>query len=268
MDTVMRVQKAVDFIEDNHLEELKYDIVASQAFMSSYHFQRMFTILTGISVGEYIRNRRLTLAGQELANSKLKIIDIALKYGYESAESFSRAFTRFHRVAPSMARNQGSQLVSFAKISVESFFERKKDIMKELSKRGYTVKENGPVYYTEDMDRTAKWFEDVLGWYANIDERAENGAGTYGCLLPVPGELVNMHITPFMGIHMFYGESRKNKAAFMLVEGLDKLVEYVKNSGWEKITDPKQQPWGARTCDVTTIDGSVLTFFELNEFSK
>jgi AraC family transcriptional regulator len=268
MDAAMRIQKTIDFVEDNILNELKYELVASQAYMSSYHFQRIFSILAGITIGEYIRNRRLTLAGTELKNSNARVIDIAFKYGYETPESFSRAFTRFHGVTPTVARNQGSELKSFARITVNSKLEGKKDVMKELSKRGYTVKENGPVYYTEDMDKTAKWFEDVLGWYANIDARNEEGCGTYGCVLPVPGELVNLQIAPFMGIHMFYGESRNNTVAFMLVEGLDKLHEYVKNAGWNQITDIKTQPWGARTCNVTTVDGSILTFFELCELSK
>ncbi|MDF2942582.1 MAG: transcriptional regulator, AraC family [Herbinix sp.] len=265
MDTIVRVQRAIDFVEDNILDELKYDVIASQAYMSSCHFQRIFSILSNITIGEYIRNRRLTLAGIDLKASEAKVIDIAFKYGYETSESFSRAFTRFHEVTPTIARNQESQLKSFAKISIKNTLEGKKDAMQELSKRGYTVKENGAVYHTRNMDKTAKWFEDVLGWYAGIDARNEAGAGTYGCVLPVPGELVNMQIAPFKGIHMFYGESQNNVVAFMLIEGIDKLYDFVKKNGWEKITEIKIQPWGAKTCDVTTIDGSIITFFELME---
>ena len=67
---------------------------------SPYYFQKIFGILCGITVGEYIRNRRLSLAGYELSETNAKVIDIALKYGYESPENFARAFVRFHGATP------------------------------------------------------------------------------------------------------------------------------------------------------------------------
>jgi AraC family transcriptional regulator len=263
MDTVSCIQKAIDFIEDNIFEELKSEVIASQAFMSSFQFQRIFTIVCGISVGEYIRNRRLTLAGVEVLTSDNKIIDIALNYGYESPESFSRAFTRFHGISPMMARSQRGNIISFAPISVQSMLGGKQD-MQNLKQRGYIVKENGPVYYTKDMDKTAKWFIDILGWYANIDQRNDKGVGTYGCALPIPGELINMKLTTFNGIHMFYGESAKQTVAFMRVEGVEELYSFVKKNGWEQITEVKKQHWGGKECDITTIDGNVMRFFQLD----
>ena len=68
--------------------------------MSSFYFQKIFNVLCGFTVGEYIRNRRLTLAAQELCSSDIKVIDAAMKYGYDSPDSFSRAFTKFHGVNP------------------------------------------------------------------------------------------------------------------------------------------------------------------------
>lgn len=136
--------------------------------------------------------------------------------------------------------------------------------MYDLKQRGYTVKENGPVYYTQDMDKTVKWFEDVLGWYGNIDDRNRNGAGTYGCVLPIPGELVNMKIATFNGIHMFYGEPTEQTVAFMRVDGVDELYNFVKKNGWTQITEVKTQPWGGKECDVTTIDKSVMRFFQID----
>ena len=104
-------------------EKIDYDIVAAQSFSSSYHFQRVFSILCGFSIGEYIRNRRLSLAGSELATTDAKVIDMALKYGYESPDSFAKAFKQFHGVLPSQVKNNGSMLKSFAplvlKISLE-----------------------------------------------------------------------------------------------------------------------------------------------------
>ena len=262
MDSIARVQKAIDYIEDNILESLDYQDIARQACMSSYHFQRIFSILCNYTVGEYIRNRRLTLAGFELLSTDNKIIDIALKHGYDSPESFTRAFTRFYGMAPSVARNQKSYLNSFARISIKSILEGRKDRMQELSKRGYLVKENGSVYYTKDMDKTARWFRDILGWYDEVDERDEDGIGTYGCVCTIPQDVAALHIAPFTGIHMFYGEPQKGMVAFMMVQGIEELYTYVRKNGWEQITTVKTQPWGCKTCDVTTIDGSVLRFFE------
>ncbi|MBI9048148.1 MAG: helix-turn-helix transcriptional regulator [Anaerolineaceae bacterium] len=75
--------------------------------LSRYHFHRLFSMITGMTITEYIRNRRLSLVGQELVLSEEKVIDIALKYGYDSPESFSKAFSRFHSIAPSAARRSG-----------------------------------------------------------------------------------------------------------------------------------------------------------------
>ena len=116
MDWIIGIQKAIDYIEDNLLETIDYETVASQSFSSSYHFQRVFSILCGFTIGEYIRNRRLSLAGTELATSNAKVIDIAMKYGYESPDSFAKAFKKFHGILPSQVRNNGNNLKSFSRL--------------------------------------------------------------------------------------------------------------------------------------------------------
>lgn len=116
MDWIIGLQKAIDYIEDNLTETIDYEMVAAQSFSSSYHFQRVFSILCGFTIGEYIRNRRLSLAGTELATSDAKVIDVALKYGYESPDSFAKAFQKFHGILPSQARNDGSNLKSFSRL--------------------------------------------------------------------------------------------------------------------------------------------------------
>ena len=116
MDWIIGLQKAIDYIEDNLTETIDYETVAAQSFSSSYHFQRVFSILCGFTVGEYIRNRRLSLAGAELAKSDAKVIDVALKYGYESPDSFAKAFRKFHGILPSQARNNGSILISYSRL--------------------------------------------------------------------------------------------------------------------------------------------------------
>ena len=119
MNWITGMQKAIDYIEANLTEEIDYEKVAAESFSSSYHFQRVFSILCGYTLGEYIRLRRLSLAGAELANDKEKVIDIALKYGYDSPDSFSKAFQKFHGITPSQARADGSMLKSFSRLSIK-----------------------------------------------------------------------------------------------------------------------------------------------------
>ncbi|MCH5170957.1 MAG: AraC family transcriptional regulator, partial [Oscillospiraceae bacterium] len=106
-------------VEEHLTEDIDYDEVAKEAACSNFYFQRIFGILCGISLGDYIRNRRLTLAGNELCASNDKIIDVAMKYGYDSPESFTRAFSKFHGITPSEAKKNGSKLKSFSRISVK-----------------------------------------------------------------------------------------------------------------------------------------------------
>ena len=128
--------------------------------------------------------------------------------------------------------------------------------------RGYVVKETVPVYCTEDMDRTTAWFEKTLGWYYEIDERDSGGAGQYGCVFDLPKEIEMLHIAPFTGIHMFYGEPKGGVIAFMKVQGIEALYKFVVSSGWHDITPVEEQPWGAKMCRITTPDDYILQFFE------
>jgi AraC family transcriptional regulator len=119
MDWVTGIQKAIDFIEDNLAGELDYEKIAQNAYSSIFQFQRVFSILCGYTLGEYIRSRRLTLAGSELSCTDAKVIDVSLKYGYDSPESFTRAFVKFHGITPSQAKKDGSHLKSFSRVSVQ-----------------------------------------------------------------------------------------------------------------------------------------------------
>lgn len=92
MDWITGIQRALDYTEAHLTEEIDYEEVAKQACSSSFHFQRMFGMLLGLTLGDYIRMRRLTLAACDLQQTGGKVIDIAMKYGYDTPESFSRAF--------------------------------------------------------------------------------------------------------------------------------------------------------------------------------
>lgn len=113
------ITNAIAYIEEHLTEEIDINKIAEKAYVSSFYFQKIFHVLCGFTVGEYIRNRRLTLAAQELCSTHMKVIDVALKYGYDSPDSFARAFTRFHGVSPSAAREQGRKLNSFAPLKIK-----------------------------------------------------------------------------------------------------------------------------------------------------
>ena len=117
MDTLAYMRNAIDYIEEHLEDEMNLDKVAQIACCSPYHFQRMFSFLIGVPLSEYIRRRRLTLAAFELQNSNKKIIDIAMKYGYNSPDAFTRAFTAVHEVTPSKAREKGIALKAYPRVT-------------------------------------------------------------------------------------------------------------------------------------------------------
>ncbi|WP_243524969.1 AraC family transcriptional regulator [Bacillus pseudomycoides] len=116
MDSLKNMNAAIQYIEDNLTNDIEFKEVARLAFCSEYHFKRMFSFLAGMSLSEYIRCRRLTLAAFELKDSSVKVIDIAMKYGYNSPDSFSRAFQNLHGITPSEARNSGHSLKAFSRM--------------------------------------------------------------------------------------------------------------------------------------------------------
>ncbi|WFA85124.1 AraC family transcriptional regulator [Paenibacillus amylolyticus] len=117
MDWLMRMNRALDYIEMNLVGEIELKEIAQCAYCSSHQFQRMFSFITNVSLAEYIRRRRLTLAAIELQNNDRRVVDIALKYGYESPVSFARAFQSLHGVNPAMAREEGTALKAYPRLS-------------------------------------------------------------------------------------------------------------------------------------------------------
>ncbi|MED3835828.1 AraC family transcriptional regulator [Peribacillus frigoritolerans] len=119
MDSLKNMNGAIKFIEENLTNEIDFKEVARLAYCSEYHFKRMFSFLAGISLSEYIRRRRLTLAAFELKNSNIKVIDIAIKYGYSSPDSFARAFQHLHGITPSEAKSNGHSLKAYPPMSFQ-----------------------------------------------------------------------------------------------------------------------------------------------------
>lgn len=117
MEWIERLNSAVNYIEENIKETIDLEEVSKIACCSTYHFQRMFAYIADIPLSEYIRRRRMSLAAVELQSGNEKVIDISLKYGYDSPTAFNRAFKSVHGIAPSQAKEEGTILKAFPPIS-------------------------------------------------------------------------------------------------------------------------------------------------------
>lgn len=164
MDWINAIQKALNYVEEHLTDNIDYEIVAKEAYSSQFHFERMFGMLCGFSICEYVRNRRLSLAGEEVCRTRNKIIDIAIKYGYDTPEGFSRAFTKFHSITPTEAR-RGKAVKTFSRLSVKLILSGgnsmdyrivKKDAMQIICKKKHVNKPQGD---TATADISAFWTE-------------------------------------------------------------------------------------------------------------
>ncbi|MEA4987130.1 MAG: AraC family transcriptional regulator [Anaerovorax sp.] len=123
MNWIESMSEAIKYIEDNLEDDLEIEDIANKAFISSFYFQKAFSLLCGFTVGEYIRNRRLSTAGNDLLTTDEKISDIAMKYGYDSPDSFTKAFTRFHGSTPTAVRKNGQTIKTFAPLKLKFLLE-------------------------------------------------------------------------------------------------------------------------------------------------
>ncbi|MFE0555405.1 effector binding domain-containing protein [Paenibacillus sp. NPDC058910] len=113
MNVLEKLNEALDYIDQNLENEIDEQEIAKRAYCSVFHFKRMFSYLAGIPLQEYIRRRRLTLAAFDLQDRTVKVIDIAIKYGYNSPDAFTRAFQGLHGITPTEARNTSHSLQAF-----------------------------------------------------------------------------------------------------------------------------------------------------------
>ncbi len=119
MKRLSGIKESIEYIEDNLRGEIDFGTAAKKACLSKFYYYSMFQMVTGTTLGEYIRNRRMTLAAKELKESKRRIIDIALDYGYSSHESFSRAFKSVQGITPTQARKSFAPIKAFPPISFQ-----------------------------------------------------------------------------------------------------------------------------------------------------
>ena len=116
MEWIQNMNAAVNYIEEHILEEPDLDKLGRLAGCSAHHFQRIFTYIGGITLTEYIRKRRMSLAAVDLKDENVKVIDVAVKYGYDSPTAFNRAFQTVHGVTPTQARANDISLKAFPPI--------------------------------------------------------------------------------------------------------------------------------------------------------
>ena len=177
MNWIDGISDAIDYIEKNITEDITIEEISRQAYVSPVYFQKGFSMLCGFTVGEYIRKRRLALAGTELISTDNRIIDIALKYGYDSPDSFTKAFVRFHGTTPTAVRKEGAVIKSFAPLTI-----------KFTLKGGYTMdyriveKEAFTVMGISKMFRYDNSLEEIPKFWDEYCKGGENKAvcGMYG----------------------------------------------------------------------------------------
>ncbi|GAF63369.1 hypothetical protein BTS2_0260 [Bacillus sp. TS-2] len=165
MNWIHNIQSAIDYMEENLLEHIKLDKVAEQANSSLFHFQRTFALLTDCSVSEYIRRRRLSLAAEELSSSKQKVIDMALKYGYDTPESFSKAFRKQHGVAPSEAMRYRGKLKFYDRLIIQVILKGaepvKYNIVEKESFKAVGIKKTYSLKGNENLVEIPKLWQEV-----------------------------------------------------------------------------------------------------------
>ncbi len=105
MDMLKQLNAAIRYIEDNLCDEIDINRVAEISLVSKDSFLRFFSYITGMTLAEYVRKRKLSQAALDLQNSKVKVIEIAVKYGFRGADSFTKAFVKQHKITPTMAHN-------------------------------------------------------------------------------------------------------------------------------------------------------------------
>ena len=178
-------QESIDFIERNLTDELDIEVISAKAALSPFYYQRIFGALCGVTVGEYIRARRMTLAAQGLSRKDMKVIDIAVKYGYDSPDSFTKAFQKFHGITPSQARESGASLRSFAPLHIKITMEGGTMLdYRIVEKAPFTIVGVKRPFNSETSYQEIPKFWDE--WLAQGEDRSIKG--TFGVCLDMRGK--------------------------------------------------------------------------------
>jgi AraC family transcriptional regulator len=220
MDWLNEMNKAVEYMEANITEKLDIEKVARIALSSSFHFQRMYYMLTGVTVAEYIRRRRLTLAAQDILSGE-KVIDVAYRYGYETPEAFTKAFRKMHGISPSAAREPGANLKAYPKLSFRISIKGDKDMNYKIVEKGsFSVTGKQKRITTADGDN----FKQVPAFWNDCMKD-----GTYEWICSKAGKMGVLGVC--MDLGTFY------EGAFTYMIGVEK-VEGTLPQGYTTVTIP------------------------------
>lgn len=166
MEWSERMNSAIDYIEDNLAGEIDFNEAAKRACCSVFHFQRIFFVVNGVTLAEYARRRRLTLAATELSSGNTRVIDIAMKYGYDSPDAFTRAFRQLHGITPQAAREPGVKLVAFPRVSFHIKLEGGNDVdYRVIEKPAFPVAVTKRQFTTaneQNFVQIPKWWDEFL----------------------------------------------------------------------------------------------------------
>lgn len=166
MEWIERLNKAINYMEEHLEDEIELEKVAQIACCSAFHFQRMFSYIAGIPLSEYIRRRRMTKAALDLQSSDMKVVDIAMKYRYDSPTAFTRAFKNIHGISPSEAKVIGAHLKAFPpisfKISIKGDVEMNFRIEKKDSFKIVGVKEHYLLNIEENFVQVPLFWEKTI----------------------------------------------------------------------------------------------------------
>lgn len=268
MEWVEAVSEAIEYIENNITEDISVGDVAKHVSISTFYFQKGFRLLCGYTVAEYIRNRRLALAAGELAAGSAKVIDVAMKYGYDSPDSFTKAFSRFHGVTPKEVQRNETMIKSFAPLKIELSLKGGYIMDYRLTKKGsFTImgaakkfsydgaKETVPQFWMEHYEKgNGKYVCGMFG--VNIDETMGGSefeymiADVYNPIMDVPEGLVTRTIPAFTwAVFPCKGampDSLQNVNTKIFSEWLPALREYEFAAGYciEMYDDPRKYPKG------------------------
>ena len=170
MDFLKRMTEVIDYVEEHINEDFNLSDVAKIVCCNAYQFGRIFSYVVGISLAEYIRNRRLSLAALELQSAEVKVIDAALKYGYNSPESFARAFREMHGVTPKEARIKGVKLRMYPRIAFQIFIKGAVNMDYRIEEKG-TIKCIGSTYHFAKDDN--RWWNAWDKYLHNRNEKSD-----------------------------------------------------------------------------------------------
>ena len=184
MDWISQLNDAMSYVEENLTEEITLEGAARRAACSAYHFQRMFPCMTGISFSEYVRRRRMTAAAMDLAEGA-KVMDTAVRYGYDSPTAFNRAFQSVHGLPPSAARVRGAALRSFPRITFTLSIKGEVAMEDRIEEReafrvvGFSMK--GPMSLENCFERVPEFWGQTAGEIPRLAALMD-GSGPMGIL--------------------------------------------------------------------------------------